>query len=364
MSSSDPFLIDSHKLQYHPERVAQWINAKTISQKLEVFPIYVEVSPVGHCNHRCTFCAVDYIGYKPRSIAKQVLIRAIGEMHISDVKSVMFAGEGEPLLHPDIAEIVEKSNKVYRMDLAFTTNGVLLNKIIPVLDCIKWIKISINGGEATYAKIHKAKEGDWQKVWQNIERAVAHRRDHNLSCAIGAQTVILPDNLADIPGLVRHAKNAGCDYIVLKPYSQHKSSETTTYADVKYNQESFREIISEAQQYSTDKFKVIARLNAMEDWDNAAHTYHTCNATPYFWAYIMATGDVYSCSAYLLNDKFNLGNINSTSFYDIWTGPRRRQHLVEMESLDISQCRVNCRMNQANKFLSDVKTGNLHENFI
>jgi len=46
-AQNDPFLIDSHKLQYHPARVASWVGAQTVEEKLAIYPIYVEVSPVG-----------------------------------------------------------------------------------------------------------------------------------------------------------------------------------------------------------------------------------------------------------------------------------------------------------------------------
>ena len=35
---SDPYLLDSHKALYHPERITQWMNAKTIEDKMRVFP--------------------------------------------------------------------------------------------------------------------------------------------------------------------------------------------------------------------------------------------------------------------------------------------------------------------------------------
>ena len=56
---SDKIRMDSHKLIFHPERICAWLNGE------KIYPIEVEIAPSGACNHRCVFCALDYIGYKP-----------------------------------------------------------------------------------------------------------------------------------------------------------------------------------------------------------------------------------------------------------------------------------------------------------
>jgi len=359
----DPYLIDGHKMMWHADRVAQWEKAQTIDEKLKIYPIYVEISPVGHCNHRCSFCAVDYIGYVNRRISTPILNLALDNMAAHGVKSVMFAGEGEPMLHPDIVQITNHAAMV-GLDVAFTTNGTALTSkfIDKALHSVKWIKVSMNGGPTSYAKIHRTKEGDYERVWANLLAAVTRRARDGIKCAIGVQCVVLPENIQDLDAIITRAKETGVDYVVLKPYSQHKASLTKVYEGVNYKSQEAR--FEELRGWSTERFKVIARTQAMEDWDAQQHHYTTCHATPYYWAYIMATGDVYSCSAYLLNDSFNLGSITSQSFTEIWEGEKRRKHIIDMESLDISKCRVNCRMNQVNKYLDTIKRGNAHANFI
>jgi len=117
----DDFKIDSHKLIYHLAPVYNWFKGK------DIYPIYVEISPSGRCNHRCCFCAFDYLNYKPRYIKKDFLIKRLSEMSICGVKSIMYSGEGEPLLHKDIIDFILYTKKV-GIDVALTTNGVLLNK--------------------------------------------------------------------------------------------------------------------------------------------------------------------------------------------------------------------------------------------
>jgi MoaA/NifB/PqqE/SkfB family radical SAM enzyme len=125
---SDTYAIDSHKLSYHPLRVAQWLDAKDDMKKLKkIYPIYIEISPVGACNHRCTFCAVDYIGYQNIRWESDILKTRLSEMSKKGVKSVMFAGEGEPLLHKELDDIIEHCVNI-DIDSSIATNLVFLNE--------------------------------------------------------------------------------------------------------------------------------------------------------------------------------------------------------------------------------------------
>ena len=147
----DKYRIDSHKLIYHVSRVNNWLKGENI------YPIYAEISPSGTCNHRCTYCALDFMEYQPRFLNKEMLKDRLSEMALLGLKSIMYAGEGEPLLHKDIVEIINHTKKV-GIDVAITTNGVLLKEelIESALEDITWIKVSINGGtRETYAKIHR-----------------------------------------------------------------------------------------------------------------------------------------------------------------------------------------------------------------
>ena len=359
MQRHDPFSIDSHKIHQHFDRLKQWQE-----NPQRTFPLYVEISPVGHCNHRCTFCAVDYIGYKTRALSYEVLVKRLNEMAELGVRSVMFAGEGEPLLHPKLAEVISQT-KDAGMAYAITTNGVALTPKFcrTALKGIQWVKVSMNGGSRTYRQVHKAGLTDYDRVWHNLELANLQRRDESLDTVLGIQAVLLPENVQDMRELAERSLIAGLDYLVIKPYSQHQSSLTTQYKDVHY--QGYEELFKTLEEYSTDKFQVIIRRKSMASWDSPARGYQKCYSTPYFWAYIMANGDVYGCSAYLLDDRFCYGNIQESAFKDIWLGEKRKESMRYVANdLCIQECRKNCRMDKVNQFLWEMKNPGPHHAFI
>lgn len=365
----DLYRIDSHKLMYHPDRIAQWQASGDDWEKARsVYPVYVEIAPAGACNHRCTFCAVDYIGYKTRTLDKEVLIRRVREMAAAGVRSIMYAGEGEPLLHRQIGEIITATRQA-GVDVALTTNAVALHEALAeeIIGSLTWLKASVNAGtRETYAAVHQTKASDFDRVFRNLAQSVRIKEAHGSACTIGVQMVLLPENEREVVALAGRAKDIGADYAVIKPYSQHLMSPTTMgkgYKDYDYTR--VFPLEKELVALEDDRFKVVFRRRTMEKLREGDRHYAVCQATPFFWAYVMANGEVYGCSAYLEDPRFCYGNLNAQSFEEIWEGEARRRsfHHVRHE-LNIGECRQNCRMDEVNRYLWDLIHPPAHVNFI
>ena len=356
--SRDKYNIDSHKLMYHVPRVKEWLDGK------DIYPIYMEVSPAGACNHRCRFCAVDFMEYQNRKLDTLIFKDRLTELGALGLKSVMFAGEGEPLLHPDMAAIATHTKKS-GIDVSFTTNAVLLKEDIvdEILSSTEWIKVSINAGTPeVYSSVHQTKPDDFNKVISNMKRAALSRDKNGYKCALGMQLLLLPENADTVETLAMQAADIGIDYLVVKPYSQHPLSETNEYSTIKYDD--YLYLAEKLEKYNSNDFNVIFRLNAMTKWNTMEKPYSCCLALP-FWSYIDAGGNVWGCSMFLENDKFHYGNIYDKSFEEIWKGGKRKESLRYVaEELDASCCRVNCRMDEINKYLWKLKTPPMHVNFI
>lgn len=352
----DNYEIDGHKLDRHPGRVADWMEGKNI------YPIYIEISPSGACNHRCVFCGLDFMQYRKRFLDAKLLRVRLSEMSKLDVKAIQYAGEGEPLLHGDIADIVRCTSEA-GIDVGISTNGVLLSVPLAnkILSHCTWIKVSVDAGKReTYAKVHGCKEIDFDKVVVNMVNADGVRHDGKYECTLGFQAIVLPENISEIHLLAEKAYGIGVDYMVLKPYSRHLLSSNERYNDLGIHLSKIDKI--HLYNLECDHFKVIVRENAFHK-TTAKRRYDRCLALP-FWSYVDAGGGVWGCSCFLGNENFYYGNIRSNTFEEIWEGDLRKRNLEMMRDFDVSRCRVNCRMDRINEYLWGLKHPGRHVNFI
>jgi len=303
----DKFNIDGHKMMSHLGRVADWQAGR------EIYPIYVEISPVGWCNHRCTFCAVDYLGYKKTHLDTQKLKDALLSMAIHEVKSVMFAGEGEPTLHPALPELVRYAKR-QGLDVALTTNGSRF--MCDYMDACEWIKVSVNAGNPTvYTAIHKCAKDQWDIVWFNIRQAVEYKRKHELKTTIGVQCVLLPENAHTLNELAYTCREVGVDYLVIKPFCQSSLTEKK-YDSLMYKQ-SYEKYLNALSMYASSTFELITRHSAIKTWDEKTRRYEKCLSVPHFWAYVQSNGDVYGCSSYIGSAGLDVEWIRLISFCGI-----------------------------------------------
>ena len=355
----DDFRMDSCKLMHHISRVNQWLNGENI------YPIYMEISPTNACNHRCIFCAFDYLNYKNQYIDKSALMDMFSEASQCGLKSVMYAGEGEPLLHKNITDLIVHTKEV-GIDAAISTNGVLFNEKIAreCLSSLTWIRISLDAGtKETYAEIHRCSAYDFGRVVRNLTNAVKARKENNYACTIGVQFLLLPENYQEITVLASLLKDIGVDYLVIKPFSQHPMSNATI--DKNFHYQDFSHLDEQLQEFSTSNFKIIFRSHTMKKLGNRINpSYDGCLGAPFF-TYLASDGNLYVCSTFLGDNKFVYGNIYENSFSEIWEGNHRKRvlHMVT-EELDTAQCRENCRLDEINRYLWNLKHPVPHVNFV
>lgn len=344
--------VDSHKLMYHPRKVADWF------EKGDCYPVHIEIGITARCNHRCVFCALDFLEHQG-DIDTQVLINAFKQMAEKGVKSVMFGGEGEPLLHKDIILLTQKA-KEFGLDVAVTTNGTFLDqeKIEKCLPHLSWIKFSVDAGTPeSYAKIHGTSEDQFYKLLENIKNAVEYKKQNNLDCTIGTQFLIIPQNLNEGTLLAEKLKQIGVDYLSVKPYAHHPKS----FNNLIVNPEDYNKLEADLKNIGDDKFKVFFRKATIERIQEG-NAYPECYGLSFF-CLIDAKGNVLPCNLFYDSPEFTYGNLNFNSFNEIWGGERRKQILEKIKQKGVDDCRVGCRCDVINRYLHRLRNPLAHDNF-
>lgn len=329
-----------------------------------MYPVYIEISPYGGCNHRCVFCAFDFLGYKPAALETGCLKKFIKQASRNGVKAVLYSGEGEPLLHKDIADIIV-TTKRNGIDTALVTNGVMLDvkKARAILGYLSWLKVSVDAGTPeTYAVVHRTAKQDFKTVLRNLKDAVAIRNKEGYACTIGVQYLLIPQNCKEVETAVRAFRDIGVDYVVIKPYSPHFSSKQRVSSSFRYSRLFYLE--KKVEKYSDSRFSVIFRHRAMQKLEEQEKPYLQCLGMS-FAACIAADGYVYPCHAFLGNRKHAFGNIGEDSFAAIWKGAARKKITDAINSKgSVRRCRKACRLDEINRYLWELKNPDGHVNFI
>lgn len=349
-------ILDAHKLQFHTGRVAGLLEGN------ETFPVYAEISPVAHCNHRCLFCNFNYLGHNGKFPAGR-MISLVEELAEASVKSVVFAGAGEPTIHRDTFPAIENAKRS-GLDVAMSTNGVLLDNeaIEIIIRDLTWIRFSFSGGSPeNYAAVHNTRESDYELVLNNIKKMSAMKEKAGSSLTIGTQFVLLPENKDYVISQAKMMKDSGADYFVVKHFYE---SETNEYSvDDSFPTSRLVDSLREAAAcISDDKFLFILRD---VDHLDRSRKYTNCLGLPLI-IYFREDGEAYSCFFHQHDKNTSLGSILNQSFRELWESESKKRAISYInDKIDKNKCQANCRHHQINNYLWDLKHNQpAHVNFI
>jgi GTP 3',8-cyclase len=351
---------DGHKLNFYPRETS-----RVLDGDLDHSLLQVEIGPTNACNNRCSYCSLDWVSRDRTDIGTGALLSALEDMADIGVRAVYFAGEGEPLLHKDFPQFIEKAAEV-GMKTSLSTNGTLLTEDISkrILPHLSWIRIGIDASTPeTYSKIHGVPEHNFGRVIENIGYAAKVKRENGYHVDIGIQALALPSNIGEIEGLTKIVKDAGVDNIQIKPFSNHpEGSDRELF--VNPHTAEMEALQHTLQKYDSEDFTVVYRAKTM-DRILTERPYKECDGL-HFWTLLDAKGNVLPCNLFYDKEGFSYGNINENSFKDIWQGEKRREVMDKVAELD--KCKTcgdyKCRPDLFNRHMYRLKNPEPNDDFI
>lgn len=348
--------LDGNKLLFHLDRVNAWRKGE------DIYPIYIAFSPTSYCNHKCVFCVYHYKEFKPIFFPYERYEKLAYEWKELGVRSLFFAGDGDPLLNKKTPQMVEVSKKA-GMDIALNTNGRLLNdeSIKIFARDLTFIRISLNAGtKENYAQIHGTQEKDFDIVLENLSKLVTEKKRINSNITIGVQCLLLSLNYHEIPELAKKLKQLGVNYLAIKPFLKHP--EIAFDDEVENLEEKLQELSNFSEEISDRNFKLALRKGLFLDKFN--RSYKSCLSTD-FMIEVDALGDLYSCGPYIGHEDHKLGNILEKSFQEVWKSEKalKAREFIRC-GVDVSKCMPFCRPNSVNETLWQIKNPPAHVNYI
>jgi len=129
------------------------------------------------CNLRCTFCD---LWDRPENVATDRALLLLDEASAIGTKVVVFTG-GEPLLHPDLPQLVAHAN-ARGMSVNVTTNGTLVDRHLDrLVDAgVASLSFSIDGLPETHDAL-RGQPGAHKRTWTQLVRTI---HDGRVDCAV------------------------------------------------------------------------------------------------------------------------------------------------------------------------------------
>jgi MoaA/NifB/PqqE/SkfB family radical SAM enzyme len=189
------------------------------------FPSQIIVDATEVCNLACVHCPHPTFKksshYNARYQSPDLNAKMVEEVHNHGkglTQYIRYTGEGEPLIHPDIFEMLSFAKIRSGVPVSLTTNGMLLNerRLEKLLETkIDIVDISIDAlNPETYAKIRV--NGVLAQTRANVLRLLEAVRNNATAIKVVVSFVEQEANRSETAEFEKFWRDSGADYVVIR----------------------------------------------------------------------------------------------------------------------------------------------------
>jgi MoaA/NifB/PqqE/SkfB family radical SAM enzyme len=168
------------------------------------------------CNLRCTYCA-DFGAHRNSEFRGQVLPLETIQRLIRIIRKdcdVLYLTGGEPLLRPDIVEILAYARAQKFLYLAMNTNGLLLHTQPEVVQHLDNLVISMDGLDEGRDDPELSKQPHQLRLLLDNIAWAASLRKTNPKFVCTVTTVVRPGRVAEARRVMEHCFSVGADFSI------------------------------------------------------------------------------------------------------------------------------------------------------
>lgn len=163
-------------------------------------PRQVSIALTNVCDLRCAYC---YAPKSRASLTADQVLAWLAELDEAGCLAVGFGG-GEPTLHPQFAEICQRTARETRLAVTFTTHGHrLTDQLLESLaGCVNFIRVSVDGVGQTYEAQRGRKFDDLVARLNSLAGVLPF----GINVVVNDRTIDQLDALVDLTQQVRAAE--------------------------------------------------------------------------------------------------------------------------------------------------------------
>ena len=323
--------IGLEKIVLFPEKLRSLISGN----KNNSYPVSIELSLTNKCNLACRWCSDNELrGAHPGALSYDIYKNLIDDFAEHGVNGIVIEGGGEPTIYPHFNSAVEYALSK-KLAVGLITNGVEFN-YSQLVNQMEWIRVSLDADTPSTFKEWKGKDS-FHDVLSNIRRMCELKGN----CVVGVGYVVTKYNIEHIEEVTLLLREYGVDYLYLRPVIDHPEMQLS-------------QKLTFLKKFESDAFTVM--IHAMNENMITGNNGLPCKAHS-LSSVISGDGAVFLCGRLNIHDEIKpIGNINESSFYDIWNGKERARQIQQVA--DYEFCKEwcpECRMTKYNILLSKTE---------
>ena len=323
------------------------------------------IEPTSQCNLQCRTCVRNSWDEPVGSMEMTVYRKLLSDLsEIHTIRAMAFWGIGEPLVHPDIVEMVALAHEM-GLKTELISNGLLLNSEMAkglIEAGLDTLVVSVDGTtQASYADIRPG--GDLRQVQSNIrELNMLQAKMFRKNPEVGLEFVAMKSNIDQLPGLAKNARSMEASFIVitnLLPCTEDMKDEILYWlsAQVKNNAqrsqwspELMLPRIDLRSEYQTPLLNLMSRVGRTVRTRKDIPEDDYCPFIQEGSASVNWAGDVSPCIAlmhsykcYVLGrekfiKRYSIGNVAQEKMNDIWDKKEYREFRDRVIKFEFSPC--------------------------
>ncbi|MFQ5722873.1 MAG: radical SAM protein [Terriglobia bacterium] len=179
--------------------------SRNLRRATEFVPYVISWNLTQKCNLRCHHCYIDASTAMPGELSTQEALRVMGEVAEVCRETILILSGGEPLLRPDLDELVARASD-QGMLVVLGTNGTLLSRARArslAARGLSGVGISLDSLLSPRHDAFRGVQGAWQAAVEGLGAARAAGLD------VQIQMTLTRENVLELPRVVHFSRQVG-----------------------------------------------------------------------------------------------------------------------------------------------------------